>query len=38
MRRKQTGILTGITAVMIDAVPMAIQKLTWDANISACSI
>jgi len=29
------GILFGITAGIIDIIPMIIQKLTWDANLSA---
>ncbi len=29
------GILFGIMAGIIDIVPMIIQKLTWDANLSA---
>ena len=30
-----TGILLGIVAGIIDVIPMIINKLTWDANISA---
>ncbi len=29
------GILFGIIAGIIDIVPMIVQKLTWDANLSA---
>ncbi len=35
MRRIKIGILLGIVAGIIDVTPMIIQKLTWDANISA---
>lgn len=36
MKRKITiGILLGIAAGIIDVIPMIIQNLTWDANISA---
>jgi hypothetical protein len=30
-----TGISLGTIAGIIDVIPMVIQKLTWDANISA---
>ena len=29
------GLLVGIVMGIIDVIPMIIQKLTWDANISA---
>ena len=29
------GIFFGIIAGIIDIIPMIIQKLTWDANLSA---
>jgi len=35
MKKIQLGILLGITAGIIDVIPMIIQKFTWDANISA---
>jgi len=35
MKKTQLGILLGIIAGMIDVVPMILQKLTWEANISA---
>ena len=36
MKRKITiGILLGIVAGILDVIPMLIQNLTWDANISA---
>lgn len=30
-----TGVLLGIGAGVIDLIPMVIQGLTWDANLSA---
>lgn len=35
MRKIKIGIILGIIAGIIDLIPMIIQKLTWDANISA---
>jgi hypothetical protein len=35
MKKIQIGIILGITAGIIDLIPMLIQRLTWDANISA---
>ena len=35
MKKVKIGILLGIVAGIIDVIPMIIQKLTWDANISA---
>lgn len=35
MKKTQLGILLGIAAGIIDVIPMIIQKLTWDANLSA---
>jgi len=35
MKKTQLGILLGIIAGIIDVIPMIIQKLTLDANISA---
>ena len=35
MKKIQSGILLGVAAGIIDVVPMIIQKLTWDANLSA---
>jgi hypothetical protein len=29
------GVLLGIVAGVIDVIPMALQGLTWDANLSA---
>jgi glycopeptide antibiotics resistance protein len=38
MKRIKTGILLGVIAGIIDVIPMVMQKLTWDANISAFSM
>lgn len=38
MRKIKIGILLGIVAGIIDVTPMIIQKLPWDANISALSM
>jgi hypothetical protein len=38
MKKIRIGILLGIVAGIIDVTPMIIQKLTWDANISAFSM
>jgi hypothetical protein len=35
MKKIKIGILLGVIAGIIDVIPMIIQKLTWDANISA---
>jgi len=35
MKKILTGITLGVVAGIIDLIPMVIQKLTWDANISA---
>jgi len=35
MNKVKYGILFGIVAGIIDIIPMIIQKITWDANISA---
>jgi len=33
-----TGLFIGLIAGLIDLIPMIIQKLTWDANLSAFSM
>ena len=39
MKSKTTkGLLFGIIAGVIDVIPMLLQGLTWDANISAFSM
>lgn len=35
MKKIKIGLLLGIAAGVIDVIPMIIQNLTWDANISA---
>jgi len=35
MNKIKTGLLSGIVAGIIDVIPMMIQKLPWEANISA---
>ncbi|HRU39891.1 MAG TPA: hypothetical protein P5511_08445 [Candidatus Goldiibacteriota bacterium] len=35
MKKQLIGIMLGIVAGVFDVIPMIIQKLTWDANISA---
>ena len=38
MKKQFIGISFGAIAGIIDVIPMIIQKLTWDANISAFSM
>lgn len=38
MNRTLIGILVGAIAGIIDVIPMALQKLSWDANLSAFSL
>lgn len=35
MKKTQAGLLFGAIAGVIDVIPMVIQKLSWDANLSA---
>ena len=35
MKKVQLGLLLGAAAGIIDVIPMILQGLTWDANISA---
>ncbi len=35
MKKIKIGLLLGIVAGIIDVIPMIMQNLTWDANISA---
>lgn len=35
MKKIKIGLLLGIAAGVIDVIPMIMQNLTWDANISA---
>ena len=34
MKKIKIGLLLGIVAGIIDVIPMILQNLTWDANIS----
>ncbi len=38
MNKYLTGLLAGTIAGIIDVIPMIIQGLTWDANLSAFSL
>jgi hypothetical protein len=38
MKKIVIGLILGIVAGTIDVIPMIIQGLTWDANISAFSM
>ena len=38
MKKIKIGILLGVAAGIIDVIPMIIQNLTWDANISALTM
>jgi len=38
MKKTQLGILLGTIAGIVDVIPMLLQKLTWDANLSAFSL
>ena len=38
MKKITLGIILGILAGIIDIIPMILQKLTWDANLSAFSL
>ena len=35
MKKASVGILVGAIAGVIDVIPMMLQKLSWDANLSA---
>lgn len=35
VKKIKIGILLGIVAGIIDVIPMILQNLTWDANLSA---
>ena len=37
-KRIQIGLLLGLCAGIIDVIPMILQHLTWDANLSALSM
>jgi len=37
-KKNLTGLLIGLIAGIIDVIPMILQGLTWDANLSAFSM
>lgn len=37
-KRIVIGLMVGLMAGILDVIPMLIQKLTWDANLSALSL
>ena len=37
-KRIRTGLLLGLAAGIIDVIPMILQHLSWDANLSAFSM
>lgn len=37
-KRILVGLLIGIVAGVLDVIPMVLQHLTWDANLSAFSL
>jgi hypothetical protein len=38
MKKIVTGLILGLVAGVIDVIPMVLQKLTWDANLSALAM
>ena len=38
MRKTLIGLTTGFITGLIDVIPMIVQKLSWDANISALTM
>ena len=38
MNKILTGLLFGLIAGLIDIIPMVLQDLTWDANLSALTM
>ena len=38
MKKIKVGLLLGLIAGIIDVIPMIIQGLTWDANLSAFAL
>lgn len=36
-KKMKIGIVVGIVAGIVDVIPMVLQNLTWDANLSAFS-
>jgi hypothetical protein len=38
MKKIVAGLVLGLVAGIIDVIPMVLQKLTWDANLSALAM
>ena len=38
MKNLKVGVLLGFAAGIVDIIPMMLQQLSWDANISALSM
>lgn len=38
MKKTHLGIMLGACAGIVDVIPMLLQKLTWDADLSAFSL
>ena len=38
MKKIQAGLVFGAIAGVLDVIPMVLQKLSWDANLSAFSM
>ncbi len=38
MKKIVAGLVLGLVAGIIDVIPMILQKLTWDANLSALAM
>ena len=38
MKKILAGLVLGLIAGIIDVIPMILQKLTWDANLSALAM
>lgn len=38
MKKQVAGICFGAVAGILDVIPMLLQKLTWDANVSAFTL
>jgi hypothetical protein len=38
MKKIYTGVVLGFIAGVLDVIPMILQKLTWDANLSAFTL
>jgi len=38
MKKIRLGILLGAVAGIVDVIPMLLQNLSWDANVSAFTL